>query len=61
MPILFFILLVLLVAQLGFWNALGAVLGAALMFVILIALGVAAVVIGIMWLVGSSLRPRRDF
>ena len=45
MPILFFILLVLLVAQLGFWNALG----------------VAAVAIGIMWLVGSSLRPRRDF
>ena len=38
MPLLFFILLVLLIAQIGFWHTLAAILGAVLMFVILIPL-----------------------
>lgn len=40
MPILIFLLLVLLIAQVGFWDTLGAVLGAAammLVFVLLVA------------------------
>jgi hypothetical protein len=44
MPLIFFILLVVLIAQVGFWNTLGAVLGAAAMmalFVILIIVLVA--------------------
>ena len=43
MPILFFILLVVLIAQVGFWNTLGAILGAAAMTVLLIVLLVAIV------------------
>lgn len=43
MPILFFILLVVLIAQVGFWNTLGAILGAAAMMVLLIVLLVSIV------------------
>ena len=46
MPLVFFILLVLLIAQIGFWHTLGAVLGAVLMFVLFIPLLIAVVVIG---------------
>jgi hypothetical protein len=46
MRFLFFILLILLIAHVGFWHTLGAVLGAALMFVILIPLVLAVVVVG---------------
>ncbi len=46
MPFLFFILLIVLIAQLGFWHTLGAILGAAVMLVLLIGLLVAMVVIG---------------
>jgi hypothetical protein len=46
MRFVFFILLILLIAQVGFWHALGAVLGAALMFVIVIPLILAVVVVG---------------
>ncbi len=46
MPFVFFILLILLIAQIGFWHTLGAVLGAALMFVLFIPLLIAVVVIG---------------
>jgi hypothetical protein len=46
MRFLFFILLILLIAHIGFWHTLGAVLGAALMFVILIPLIIAVVVVG---------------
>ena len=35
MPLLFFILVVILIAQIGFWNTLGAILGAAAMMVLL--------------------------
>ena len=46
MPLLFFILLIVLIAQVGFWNTLGAILGAAAMMVLLIILIVAIVVVG---------------
>jgi hypothetical protein len=53
MHILFFILLILLIAHIGFWHTLGAELGAAVMFVILIPLVVAVVVVGgILFLAG---------
>ena len=43
MPLIFFILLIILIAQVGFWNTLGAILGAAAMMVILIILIIAIV------------------
>jgi hypothetical protein len=43
MPLIFFILLIVLIAQVGFWNTLGAILGAAAMMVILVVLIVAIV------------------
>ena len=46
MRFVFFILLILLIAQIGFWNTLGAVLGAVLMFVVLIPLLIAVAVLG---------------
>ena len=46
MPLLFFILLVILIAQVGFWNTLGAILGAAAMMVLLVVIIVAIVVVG---------------
>jgi hypothetical protein len=46
MRFIFFVLLILLVAQIGFWNTLGAVLGAVLMFVLLIPLLIAVAVLG---------------
>jgi hypothetical protein len=47
MPILFFILLVILVAQIGFWKTLGAVVGAAAMMVLFFVLAAAVVVVGL--------------
>jgi hypothetical protein len=38
MRFVFFVLLILLIAQVGFWHTLGAVLGAALMFILAIPL-----------------------
>jgi len=46
MRFVFFVLLILLIAQIGFWNTLGAVLGAALMFILLIPLLIAVAVLG---------------
>ena len=46
MRFIFFVLLLLLIAQIGFWNTLGAVLGAVLMFVLLIPLLIAVAVLG---------------
>ena len=46
MRFIFFVLLILLIAQIGFWNTLGAVLGAVLMFVLLIPLLIAVAVLG---------------
>jgi hypothetical protein len=53
---LFFILLILLIAQIGFWGTLGAILGAVLMLVILFGLAIAAVVVGVLVLVAGSVR-----
>ena len=46
MRFLFFVLLILLIAQIGFWHTLGAVLGAALMFILLIPLILAVIIVG---------------
>jgi hypothetical protein len=46
MRFVFFILLVLLIAQIGFWHTLGALLGAVLMFVLFIPLLLVVVVLG---------------
>jgi hypothetical protein len=43
---LFFILLIVLIAHIGFWKTLGAVLGAVVMIGVLVALIVAIVVVG---------------
>jgi hypothetical protein len=49
----FFILLVLLIAQVGFWHTLAAVIGATLMFVLLIPLLIAVAVIGLVLLLAG--------
>jgi hypothetical protein len=46
MRFVFFLLLVLLIAQIGFWHTLGAVLGAVLMFVLFIPLLLVVAVMG---------------
>jgi len=56
MKLLFFLLLVLLITQIGFWGTLGAVLGAALMFVLLAVLAVGALVVGGVVLLAAVLR-----
>ena len=47
LPLLFFILLIILIAQIGFWDTFGAVLGAVAMFVLFAVLAVAVVVVGL--------------
>lgn len=47
MPLLLFLIIVLLIAQIGFWETLGAVLGAVGMVILLILLLVAAVTLGV--------------
>lgn len=44
-PILLFILLIILIAQVGFWKTLGAVIGAAAMFGLFVVLLLAAVAV----------------
>jgi hypothetical protein len=56
MPILFFILLVILIAQIGFWKTLGAVLGAVMMIVLFIVLAAAVVVVGFLAFASRLLR-----
>ena len=46
MPILFFLLLIILIATVGFWKTLGAILGAVLMIVLLIVLIAAVAAVG---------------
>jgi hypothetical protein len=46
MRILFFLLLVILIAHVGFWSTLGAVLGAMAMFVLLGFLALGVVLVG---------------
>ncbi len=56
MKVVFFILVVLLITQIGFWSTLGAILGAALMFVLLAALAVGAVILGGVILLAAAFR-----
>ena len=51
MPILLIIVLAIIIAQVGFWNTLQAVLGALAMIVLLILLVAAAVGLGVYILV----------
>ena len=46
MPFLFFILLIVLIAQIGFWKTLGAVIGAAAMLVPADRFLIAVVIVG---------------
>lgn len=46
MPIILIVILAILIAQVGFWDTFGAVLGAFLMMGLFIVLLIAAVVIG---------------
>ena len=59
MPLIFFILLVLLVAQVGFWHTLGAILGALLMVILLVLLLFAVVLLGILSFAGRLGRGPR--
>jgi hypothetical protein len=56
MKLVFFILIVLLIATVGFWKTLGAILGAVLVIVLLIALAIAAAVVGGFILLARSIR-----
>jgi hypothetical protein len=46
MPILLFIVLVILIATFGFWDTLAAILGAAVLAVLVVLLAIAAVGLG---------------
>ena len=46
MPFLFFVLLIVLTASVGFWKTLGAIIGAAAMLVLLVFLVIAVVIVG---------------
>jgi UPF0716 family protein affecting phage T7 exclusion len=43
MPILLFVILVILIAQLGFWDTFSAILGGVAMIVLFVLLGIALV------------------
>jgi len=45
MPFILFILLIVLIAQVGFWDTFGAILGAAAMMVLFVIVAVALVVV----------------
>ena len=55
MKFIFFILLVILIAQIGFWKTLAAVIGAAVMLGFLALLLIAVVVVGGM-LIAAGMR-----
>ena len=57
MPIILIILLAILIAQVGFWDALGAILGAAAMVVLFVVLLVTAAAIAV-YLLFRRLRRR---
>jgi hypothetical protein len=46
MPLLLFVILVILIAQLGFWDTFSAILGGVLMIFLFILLAAALVVVG---------------
>ena len=55
MPILLIILVAILIAQVGFWDTLGAILGATLMIILFVLILIVAAVIA----VGMMLRRMR--
>jgi hypothetical protein len=55
--VIFFLLLVILIAQIGFWDTFGAVLGAVAMIFILAALITAVVIVGGLIIAGRLRRP----
>ena len=55
MKFIFFVLLVILIAQIGFWKTLGAIIGAAAMLVLLAVVMIAVIAIGGM-LIAASMR-----
>ena len=57
--ILLFIVLVILIAQLGFWDTFAAILGGAAMLVLFVLLAIALVVLAGVLLVRRWRRPRR--
>ena len=59
MPLLFFLLIVLLIAQIGFWHTLGAIIGAVLMIILLVLLLVAVIAVGFIGFVGRLGRGPR--
>jgi hypothetical protein len=56
MRLLFFILLVLLIAHIGFWHALGAILGAVAMLFLFSFLLIPLLIVGGFLMVAASLR-----
>jgi hypothetical protein len=58
MPILLFIILVVLIAQVGFWDTFAAILGGVAMLVVFVLLAVALVVLAGILLVRRLRRPR---
>jgi hypothetical protein len=56
MPLLFFLLVIVLIAQIGFWKTLGAIIGAAAMLGLLVVLGIAVVVVGGLWALNRARR-----
>ena len=46
MGVIFFILLVVLIAQIGFWNTFGAIVGAVAMIVLMTVLITAVLIVG---------------
>jgi hypothetical protein len=58
MPILLFIILVILIAQLGFWDTFAAILGGVAMLVLFVLLAIALVVLAGMLLLRRLRKPR---
>ena len=56
MRILLFILLVLLIAQIGFWNTLAAIVGAVAMLFLLVFLAIPLLIVGGVLLIAASAR-----
>jgi hypothetical protein len=58
MPILLFIILVVLIAQIGFWDTFAAILGGVAMLVLFVLLAILLVVLAGILLVRRLRRPR---
>ena len=58
MPILLFIILVVLIAQIGFWDTFAAILGGVVMLVLFVLLAIILVVLAGILLVRRLRKPR---